>query len=461
MPMSILPLLILRLAAAVVTAALVGLGPARADTTIALGDGVSLTYTSGMLDPISLEGSATFVRLLIDDRQVALVLSLRLATRGAMVDHDFTITELEARTIITNNAGTLIGEATGRDLTVGTLGTLVRTLGHRRGPIAPDILDMITIGELTLRRVTYMTEATELSADRVHLQGLASGKVAAIEIDRGTIDDENDESRIEIASARIDGLSLSERTYKGFVATDIAVAKDDLDFTIGAMTYEMEIARLPDGTPYAPWSSISMGKIVAQRPGPSTAEAAGAKERGDTLDGLEIALETSARPDGGNFIAAYQARIGEGAGDALAVSARFQIPATSWQLLGGTILTGTYKVAEHVLPLIADALLIDGTIEIKEPTRGDSAAAALGGEKNGERADPQVTIAQMAAGLLSALPGSGDIRDAVSAFIAKSGVLRITASPVHPVPLNLLLGTQAPPRELWEKLNIQVVHSAL
>jgi hypothetical protein len=226
------------------------------------------------------------------------------------------------------------------------------------------------------------------------------------------------------------------------------------------MTYEMEIAHLPDGTPYAPWSSISMGKIVAQRPGPSTAEAAGAKERGDTLDGLEIALETSARPDGSNLIAAYQARIGEGAGDALAVSARFRIPATSWQLLGGTILTGTHKVAERVLPLIADALLIDGAIEIKEPTRGDPAAAASGGEKNGERADPQVTFAQMAAGLLSALPGNGDIRDAVSAFIAKSGVLRITARPVHPVPLNLLLGTEAPSRGLWEKLNIQAVHSA-
>jgi hypothetical protein len=459
--MSILPLPILRLAAAIVTAALVGLGPARADTTIALGDGVSLTYTSGMLDPISLEGSATFVRLLIDDRQVALILSLRLATRGAMVDHDFTITELEARTIITNTAQTLIGEATGRDLTVGTLGTLVRTLGHRRGPIAPDILDMITIGELTLRRVTYMTEATELTADRVHLQGLASGKVAAIEIDRGTIDDENDESRIEIASARIDGLSLSERTYNGFVATDIAVAKDDLDFTIGAMTYEMEIAHLPDGTPYAPWSSISMGKIVAQRAGLSTAEAAGAEERGNnTLDGLEIALETSARPDGGNFIAAYQARIGEGAGDALAVSARFQVPATSWQLLGGTILTGTHKVVERVLPLIADALLIDGAIEIKEPTRGDPAAAASGGEKNGERPDPQVTIAQTAAGLLSALPGNGDIRDAVSAFIAKSGVLRISATPVDPVPLNLLFGSEAPPGGLWAKLNIQADHIA-
>ena len=457
--MSILPLPILRLAAAVVTTALVGLGPARADTTIALGDGVSLTYTSGMLDPISLEGSATFVRLLIDDRQVALILSLRLATRGAMVDHDFTITELEARTIITNTAQTLIGEATGRDLTVGTLGTLVRTLGHRRGPIAPDILDMITIGELTLRRVTHTTEATELSADRVHLQGLASGKVAAIEIDRGTIDDENDESRIEIASARIDGLSLSERTYNGFVATDIAVAKDDLDFKIGAMDYQREIAHLPDGTPYAPWSSLSMGKIVAQPAGLSTAEAAGARARGATLDGLEIALETSARPDGGNFIAAYHARIGEGAGDALAVSARFQIPATNWQLLGGTILTGTHKVAERVLPLIAGALLIDGAIEIKEPTRGDPAAAVSGGETSGEPTGPQRTIAQMAAGLLSTLPGSGDIRDAVSAFIAKSGVLRITATPVDPVPLNLLLGSEAPPGGLWAKLNIQAVHS--
>jgi hypothetical protein len=66
----------------------------------------------------------------------------------------------------------------------------------------------------------------------------------------------------------------------------------------------------------------------------------------------------------------------------------------------------------------------------------------------------------MAARLLGTLPGSGDIRDAASAFIAKSGVLRITARPVHPVPLNLLLGTEAPPRGLWEKLNIQVVHSA-
>jgi hypothetical protein len=460
MPMSILPLPILRLAAAVVTAALVGLCPARADTTIALGDGVSLTYRSGMLDPISLEGSATFVRLLIDDRQVALILSLRLATRGAMVDHDFTITELEARTIITNNAGTLIGEATGRDLAVGTLGTLVKTLGNRRGPIVPDVLDTIAIGELTLRRVTHLREPTELTADRVHLQGVASGKVAAIEIDGGRIADENGESPIEIASARVDGFSLSEGTYDGFVATDIAVARDGLDFTIGVMNYQMEIAHLPDGMPYAPWSSFSMGNIVAQRTGLSAAEAARARERGETLDGLEIALETSARPDGRNFIAAYQARIGEGAGDALVVSARFQIPVTSWELLGGTILTGTHKVAERVLPLVAGALLIDGAIEIKEPTRSDPAAAASGGETSGEPTGPQRTIAQMAAGLLGTLPGNGDIRDAVSAFSAKSGVLRITARPVRPVPLNLLLGTDAPPHGLWEKLNIQVVHSA-
>ena len=461
--MSILPLPILRLAVAVVTTALVGLGPARADTTIALGDGVSLTYTSGMLDPISLEGSATFVRLLIDDRQVALILSLRLATRGAMVDHDFTITELEARTIITNNAGTLIGEATGRDLTVGTLATLVRTLGDRRGrdgPIAADVLDMITIGELTLRRVTHLIEPTELTADRVHLQGVASGKVTAIEIDGGMIADENGEGPIEIASTRVDGFSLSEGTYDGFVATDIAAARDGLDFTIGAMDYQMEIAHLPDGMPYAPWSSFSMGNIAAQRIGLSAAEAARARERGETLDGLEITLLTSARPDGGNFIVAYRAGIGEGAGDTLVVSARFQIPATSWQLLGGTILTGTHKVAEHVLPLAADALLIDGAIEIKEPTRGDPAAAASGGDKSGERTDRQRTIAQMAARLLGTLPGSGDIRDAASAFIAKSGVLRIAARPVHPVPLSLLLGSEAPPRGLWEKLNIQVVHSA-
>jgi hypothetical protein len=318
---------------------------------------------------------------------------------------------------------------------------------------------MITIGELTLRRVTHLIEPTELTADRVHLQGVASGKVA-IEIDGGRIADENGESPIEIAFARVDGFSLSEGTYDGFVATDIAVARDGFDFTIGTMDHQMEIAYLPDGMPYAPWSSFSIGNAVAQRAGLSAAEAARARERGETLDGLEITLLTSARPDGGNFIVAYRAGIGEGAGDALAVSARFQISATSWQLLGGTILTGTHKVAEHVLPLAADALLIDGAIEIKEPTRGDAAAAASGGEKSGKRTDPQPTIARMAAGLLSTLSSSGDIRDAASAFIAKSGVLRIAARPVHPVPQSLLLSSEAPPRGLWEKLNIQAVHSA-
>jgi hypothetical protein len=114
---------------------------------------------------------------------------------------------------------------------------------------------------------------------------------------------------------------------------------------------------------------------------------------------------------------------------------------------------------EGMMQMVASIVLVDGEIAVTAGEVADRLLTAAARDSGLEPVAMRAMIADEADGALGALPGGGDaLRDAVLAFIARSGTLTVTLKPASPIPLSDLLTADEEIDALWDKLNVTVTH---
>lgn len=465
--MSVLPSSRLRAGAGLLTALLFALGswPGRAAETVALGDGVVLAYNTGTLDPATLAGSAEGVTVTVDGEPVATIAGLRLETRGAIADADFTVTGLEAKGIADIAGSIRLAGVAGRDLPLGSLRALAREMNALEEPdfaALAERLGLIAFGTLTLSGLEGEDELSHFKVARITAVGGGEGRATSVEISDGTLTEKAEGVRFQIGTARLDGLSFKTRTADGFSLDGFSIEGNTLDVAIAALRYTAEMRQLDGGIPYSALSTLKVTDLTI-KPGlaPDPELAAFFKDLGEAEVRFQIEGRSTGEPNGANLEAASTFDVASQTGDALAVSSRAQIPIVVWQLLNELLAQDPTKVdPEGMLQMMASIVLVDAEVTLTAGLLADRLVEAAARDSGLEPVAMRAMIAEEAEGALGALPdGGAAFRDAILGFIARSGTIRLAFKPAYPIPVTALLTAEEQIDALWDKLNITVTHS--
>jgi hypothetical protein len=457
---------VIRRALAVMAIALCTLGGptgARAQT-VAVGEGVALAYESGSLDPVTLAGSAEGVTVTVDGQPVATIARLALATRGALADADFTITSLEAHGIAASDGTIRLAEASGRDLPLGSLRALVREMEAQEAAdftATTDRLGQIDLGTLTLTGLEGEDARAHVKIARISAEGGGEGRLAAIEVEDSALIDKEEGVHVRLKSARVAGLSFKARTADALEMDGLSITGNTLDVAASAMRYTAEMRQLDGGVPYSARSTLTITDLTV-KPGlaPDPQLAAFFADLGDAGVRLQVEGRSTGEPQDANLDMSSTLEVTAQTGDALAFSSRAQIPIAVWQLLDEALAKDPAKAdPEGMLQMMASIVLVDAEIAVTAGAVADRLLEAAARDSELDPAAMRAMMAEEADGVLGALPrGGAELRDAIMAFIARSGTLRLAIRPTDPIPLSALMTADEQIDALWDKLNVTVTH---
>lgn len=438
--------------------------PARAQQLVPLGDGVVLSYASGNLDSSTLAGTAEEVQVLIDDAPVAAIGRLRLVTRGALVDPDFTITELEADNILGDEGRMTIDAVSGNDLPLGSLRILAGELKALDAPAPADVyrfIGKVTLGRLTVTGARAEDDQARIGIGRLSVRGVGGGTAKLVELLDGSLADKTAGLDVSVKAVRLTDLSLDPRVFAGFDLEALALLSDEVNVTVAAASSHTDAGQLDDGTPYPARGVVEISDLIVL---PGQAPSAGTRAFFADLGqaGLKMSLdgESVATPSGGNLDIGSTLRLTAQTGDGLRLASRWQMPITSWQIFAEATLKNPLDPSpDAAMQMLANLALVDADIEITAAGVADAVLAGIARDGGTSVEEMRRMITEDATGALGALPdGGAAFRDAVTAFIARSGTLRLMARPAYPFPLSVLLAADQQLDAIWDKLNLSASH---
>ncbi len=436
-----------------------------ADEFVSLGNGVVLAYKSGDIDPVTLSGSAEGVRLQESDETIVTIAQLRLKTRGAYTDLDFTIADLNARDVRLVDEDASIAEITARDVPVGTLRAFAAKMGEREEPEQEEVLSFlrsVVLGEITIRGLEASDGESRVELDRVALSGVSNGNVDLIELNGGLLRDKDEPVTITVRSADIRNLSMDPRTVLGANVFGLSVRGDELDITLATLTVDPQTKSLADGTSYPARSALSIKDLVIQ-PGPNPDRAL--KSFFDSLGGGGVRLQldalSTAEPNGSNFDVNSSLDLSAQTGDAFSLTSQWQLPIVSWQLFNEALTRDPMGMKpETAMQMLFSIAFQNAELTITSAALGDAVVAAAARKEGLQTGEMREQIADDVTGALTALPdGGAAFRSAIRAFILRSGVLKLAIRPPFPIPLGTLMVADEQAMAIWNKLNIRVSHT--
>ncbi len=438
---------------------------ATADEFVSLGNGVVLAYKTGDINPTTLSGAAEGVRLQENDDTVVTISSLRLETRGAYTDRDFTIAALDARNVRIVEEDVNVEEINAKDVPVGTLRAFAERMERGGEPEQEEVLTFLrslVLGEVTLRGLKANDGETRLELDRVSLSGVSNGTANLIELKGGLLRDEDEPVTINVRSAEIRNLSIDPRTDLAADISGVSISGDDLDVTLASLKADPQTKTLADGTNYPARSSLSLKDLVI-RPGAKPDRSLKFFFANLGEDGLRLQLDalSTAEPNGSNFDIDSSLDVSAQTGDALVLKSQWQLPIVSWQLFNEVLTRDPAGMKpETAMQMLVSIAFENAELTLTSAALGDALFAMAAKEEGLQIGEMREQIADDVTGALAALPdGGAAFRSAVRAFILRSGTLNLAIRPPFPIPLGTLMVADEQAMAIWNKLNIRISHT--
>lgn len=438
---------------------------AWADEFVSLGNGVVLAYKSGDIDPSTLSGSAEQVRLQGDDDTVVTIARLRLETRGAYTDPDFTIVLLDASGVRIVEEDISVEEITAKDVPVGTLRAFAERMDRDGEPERDEVLSFLrtlVLGGVTLRGLEANGDEASLKLDRASLSGVSNGTVKLIELKDGRLRDWDEPATVNIRSAEFRNLSIDPRTDLAADVSGVSIVWDDLDIALASLKVDPQTKTLADGTSYPARSALTMKDLVIK---PGSKPDRSLKFFFATLgeEGIRLQLDavSTAEPNGSNLDIDSSLHVSAQTGDALALTSQWQLPIVSWQLFNEVLTRNPIDVKpETAMQMLVSVAFENAKLTITSAALGDALFATAAREEGLQTGEMREQIADDVTGALAALPdGGAAFRSAIRAFILRSGTLNLEIRPPFPIPLGTLMVADEQAMAIWNKLNIRISHT--
>lgn len=440
---------------------------AAAQQVIGLGNGLKLEYQSGDLDPVTLAGSAEDVRLFVDNYPAAAMGRLRLDTRGALIDSDFTILTLEAFDVVSGDGKAKVEEVTGRDVPIGSLRLIAMEMDRHGDDMAPPqllgLLRRISLGSLTLRGISVEDGALKASVRRAAIREVGEARIGLVEIDNVLINDRSENITASLRSGQITNISLDPRFYPGLRFESLSVLSDEVHAALASLELVQSVGTLQDGTTYPERQKLALRDLTIQ-PGPEPDP--DFREMFEIIGeaGLKLQVDSisSMAPQGANFTIDTRTEAKLQTGDRLNLDIGLQLPIASWQFLSTAIDKDPASMMnpELSMQMLLNMSLAGAEISVTTGKLAEAAVVAISSEEGMTPEALRRKAADDATGVMLALPPSTKpYRDAIEAFILNSGTLKLAVAPAFPMPLNSFMVANSQPELLIEKLNISVTHT--